>query len=1141
MKQVRVPNCVSSSGSLFVTLLLLTGLCLLLPVSTRAQRSTASINGTVKDTTGAVMPEATVILTNTGTGLTQTATTNGAGDYIILNILPGKYTLKASKQGFETATQAEFTLYVNQTATFDFSLPVGSAMQTVTVEATAAHIEGSTAELGTVQTEREVNNLPLNGRNFTQLLELTPGVSPVSVAQNSGGWTAQPLGAFTFPSVNGQTNRSNFFMMDGINNQGSFESTYAIAPVIDDIQEFKVQSHNDEAQFGGALGAIVNTVTKGGTNSFHGAGFEFLRNNVLDARGFFIPPAQKTTPYKQNQFGGTVGGPLVIPHVYDGHNKTFFYLSYEGFRNHTSASTLYRVPTPAELSGDLSDFKDNSGNLIQVYNPFSTRPDPNNPGKLLRDPFPNNQIPSNLISPNMVNYAKTIFPAPINTGNPAYNGLDLTPNIWRQDQASARFDRQISSKDQFFIRYTGLTQPFKGSGGFEGYVGEVFFHGYNAAANWVHTFAGSAVAQFTFGRNSMQYNNPTEFTNVPASFAISSGFSPNFVSNFIGGITLIPSLSITGANFPSGGDGISNSHTSDVTEFKGDFSKLWGRHTFKMGADFNTNNFDAVYENNNVGFAAFETSNLVNSTGGVALASFLMDVPDNAGRRNVHETEYSGWVDGFYFQDQWRATDKLTVNLGFRYDVTFIPAYGSNADKNNMVGSINFNSGTYIIQKNAPACGNGVVAPCIPGGTLPANVVVSSNGKVYHNTYDNWQPRIGLAYRLRPATVLRASYGRFFDNWAAVTQTAQNYEGTWPDIGQLLANSLNSATPTTSALNPFGVGLIPAPTPFQQVQWYMDPLAQNPYSDQWNLGVQQQLGGNTVLSANYVGSHSSRLDIGGYYNVALTPGPGNAAQVTARQPFPYIGPTYYDRSWGRGSYNAFQFSLDKKSASGLAYLVSYTWSKTMDLGSDGWYGVEGFSVQDPYHFNRDKSVAGFDLTHILSFSWVYPLPFGRGQRWSSNNRALNYTFGNWQFNGIMFLASGQPYSIFANGDIANTGNANGYERASAVSGVPLYPSQKTPNQWFNAGAFAAPAPYTFGSLGRNSLRADWSRNFDLSLFRAFPVTESKRLEFRAEFFNTFNTPTFGIPDSTVGDQHFGEVFSTSNAARIIQLALKFYF
>ncbi len=1123
---------VLKATSLFVTLLFLIGFWTLLAPTAKAQRSTASVNGTVRDSSGAVIPGAAVTLTNRETSLKKTATTNETGDYVLLDINPGKYTLEASKEGFTTATQAEFTLYVNQTATFDFNLPVGSTTESITVEAAAAHVESSTAELGVVATTKEVNDLPLNGRNFTQLLQLTPGVSPISVAQNAGGWTAQPVGNFTFPSVNGQSNRSNFFMLDGVNNQGSFESTYSVAPIVDDIQEFKVQSHNDEAQFGGALGGIINTVTKSGTNDFHGSAWEFLRNNSLDARNFFVG---SVTPLKQNQFGGAVGGPVIFPHLYNGRNKTFFYASYQGFRRHTAAESLYRVPTAAELGGDLSDFS------AQVYNPFSTRPDPNKPGFLLRDPFLNNQVPSNLINQSMLTYAQTLFPTPVSTGVPGFNGRDTTPLILRQEEATLRFDQQISGKDQAFVRYSGLTQPQTFSGGYVGLLGHTYFHGYNVGASWIHAFTGSAVLQLTFGRNSMQINDVYNFNNQPANFWQKLGFAANFASNFIGGFSFTPSLAIPG--FLGGGESIDKSHTADVYEYKGDFSKIHGHHTLKMGVDINTNNFEAIYVNENVGFSSFETSNLETSAGGVGFASFLLGVPDSAGRRNVHETEHNGWVDGFYFEDQWRATDRLTANLGFRYDVTFIPAYGSNADQNNQVGSIDFNNGTYILQRNSAACGNGVGAPCIPGGALPAHVVVSPNGKVYHNSYDNWQPRLGLAYRLRPKTVLRASYGRFFDNWAAVTQTAQNYEGTWPSIGQLLGNNLNPGLPAVSVLDPFSSGSgppLPAATPFNQVQWYMDNLAQNPYSDQWNLGVQHELSTNTVLSANYVGSHSSRLDIGGYYNVALTPGPGNPQN---RALFSYIGPSFYDRSWGRSNYNAFQFSLDKKSATGLSYLVSYTWSKAMDIGCSGWYGVEGCAIQDPYHFERDKSVAAFDLTHILSFSWVYPLPFGNGKRWSTGNRGLNYALGNWQFNGIMFLSTGQPYDVGASGDIANTGNTGccsyGYERLNLV-GNPNQ-SNRTPTNWLNTAAFALPAPFTFGSLGRDSLRSDWFRNLDFSLFREFPISESKRLQFRFEAFNVWNTPTFGIPDQTFSDPTFGHVTYTANQERRLQFALKLYF
>jgi outer membrane receptor protein involved in Fe transport len=1127
------------------------------PTIVKAQRSTASINGTVRDPSGGVIPGAAVTLINTQTTGRQTAITNEAGDYVILNITPGKYQLQAAKEGFTTATQADLSLDVNQTATFDFNLQLGSTSQTVKVEATAALVQASTAELGTAITTQSVNDLPLNGRNFTELLSLTPGVSPVSVSQNSGGgggFVGNAVGTFTFPSVNGQSNRSNLFLLDGINDLGSFVGTYAVAPVVDGIQEFKVQSHNDIAEFGGSLGGIINTVTKSGTNAFHGSAWEFLRNNALDARNFFLADV---TPFRQNQFGGAVGGPVILPHIYNGRNKTFFFASYQGFRNHTANQNVFLTATPQQLNGDFSGLVNSSGQPIPIYNPFSTRPDPNHPGQFIRDPFPNNQIPANLINQGMLTYAKALFPAPTVTGVAGSNAVNTTPAIIRQDDASLRFDHQFNERNSLWIRYSGFTQPDTPyqAGGIPAVSSDVFYHGYQAAVQYSRVFSSSSVASFEFGRNSIQDNIIAVYNNAPANLWQQAGFSPNFAGGFAGGNgPFNPGIGINGYLSFATGNEVQDTRVADVYEFKGDFSKIHGRHTLKMGADFSSNNTQSPIFGVSDGFSAFQTSNPESPGGtGDALASYLLGVPDNAGRRNVFETEHGGWVDGFYFQDSWKATEKLTVNLGFRYDVTLVPIYGRSADASNQVGDMDFTRGVYILAANAPPCSATQGAPCIPGGQLPANVMLTpfTNHAIIHNTYDNWQPRVGLAYRWRPNTVLRASYGRFFDNWAAVIQTAQNYEGAWPSIGQLLASNLNnpipgSPTPTVTAQDPFKLGTappLPAATPFQStgfVQWYMDPRLQNPYSDQWNFGVQQQIKTNTVLTANYVGSHSSRLDVGGFYNVALTPGPGNP---TARALFPFSPPSYYDRSWGRGNYNAFQFSLDRKTSGGLAYLISYTWSKSEDIGCSGWYGVEGCSIQNPYNLDQNKSVSGFDLTHILSASWVYQIPFGRGQRWSSDNRVLNYALGNWGLNGILFLSSGQPYDVGISGDIANTGMAGCcagyYERLDEVSNPNL--ANRDPSLWLSKSSFAVPAPFTFGTLGRNTLRSDWNRSLDFSIFRQFPVTESKRFEFRFEAFNLFNTPIFGIPTQDYNSPNFGRVFSTVNTARQLQFGLKFYF
>jgi hypothetical protein len=1105
------------------------------------QLASANISGTVRDTSGGVIPGATLTLKSTGTGFVRTATTNATGVYVIRDIEPGAYTLQVQKQGFATARQAEFRLFVNQSTTFNFVLKVGSAVQSVTVVGSAAQLETTSAELGQAINTTQVNDLPLNGRNFTEMLDLTPGVSPVDTGQTAGGgggFVGNALGTFTFPSVNGQTNRSNLFLMDGLNDENSFVSSYNFAPIVDQVQEFRVESHNDSAEFGQALGGIVNVVTKSGTNQFHGDGWEFLRNNAFDARDTFFP---NVIPFHQNQFGGAIGGPVILP-GHNGRNKTFFFATYEGYRNHTTATTLLNTATPAELNGDFSAVPQ------QLYDPFTTTPDPSVPGQFIRQPFLNNQIPATLLNTGMVAYARALFPTPVNTGVPGFNASDTQPTITRQDEASLKLDHQFNDNNSLWIRYSGYTQPDTSAGGIPNQYSAVFLHGYQAGATYTHTFGGSAVASFQFARESGQDNIFTLYNkNIAPTLWQTAGFSPNYAGKFQTGAAFDPGIGIPGYISFGTGNMVQDTQFSDVYEYKGDFSIVHGRHNFKMGADFQSNNTTSPIFGVSDGFNSFNTANPESpSNTGNAMASYVLGVPYSGNRRNVNETEHGGWVDGFYFQDTWMATQKLTVNLGMRYDVTLMPIYGSASADNQFVGDLDLQNGTYILARVPPACGSGVGAPCIPGGTLPADVVLTpfSNRAILHNTYDNWQPRVGVAYRLGSDTVLRGSFGRFFDNWAAAIQIAQNYEGTWPTIGQLLVNNLNnpvpaSPTPTASAQDPFHLGTappLPAPTPFNQVQWFMNPNIQNPYSDQWNFGVEHQFGNNTVLNANYVGSESVRTDIGGYNNVALTPGPGNPQ---SRAPFTYIAPTYYDNSNGRANYNAFQFSVKRSASKGLTYLVSYTYSKAMDFGSDGWFGAEGTLIQNPYDLAAAHSVAGYDLTHIFSGSAVYSLPFGSGGKFQTGRSAIDYVIGGWQLNSIVTLTSGPPYTVQAAGDIANTGNVT--EFANLVGNPNL--SNPTPHEWFNTAAIASPAPFTFGNLGRNSLRSDWFHNVDLSLFREFPLTESKRLEFRAEFFNAFNNVIYGQPDSTITDPTFGQVTSiyTGTAPRQIQLALKLYF
>lgn len=1125
------------------------------PVKAQIASATATVNGIVEDSSGAVIAGATVVVHSLARNEDKTTYTNATGNYVLLNIPPGPYTLKVSKEGFTIAEVAEFSLSVNQTASFNLTLQVGSTRQTVTVQATGANIQTSTSELGTVITTTDVADIPLNGRNFSQLLILIAGSSPVNVSQNAGGGNVNAIGTFESPAMNGQVNRSNYFTLDGINDLEPQANDYSLAPIVDDIQEFKVQSHNDDPQFGGVLGGYINVVTKGGTTAFHGAGWEFLRNNALDSRNFFFPDV---SPLKQNNFGANIGGPVILPH-YNGLNRTFFFGSYEGYRVTQSAQTTYLVPTADQLGGDLSTI---SG---QIYNPLSTLPDPANPGEWLRDSFmcdesgnpepatngiqtagtPCNKIPSSMIDPNALKYARVVFPAAISTSNPNINGVDTQPTHQLRDQYSVRIDEQINATNSAWFRFTRARVRQNGNAGLATLNSFLNQQAFNLGASFLHTFNPSTTLQASYGRNILTWAAGTFFPGAPAGFTSSLGLSNNWACSFLPQVSaskcLIPDMSISG--FAGGGQDTYNNTPANVSEWKADFAHIHGRHTIKAGLDILTSHFTNYAGNEDASFTSFQTANLETGAGGSALASFLLGVPDSADYGNVVTTQHPGMETGYYIQDQWKATDKLTVNLGFRYDITYWPRYGNVAHNNNVQGDLDLNNGVYYLQAIPPSCESTGKAPCIPGGTLPAHVELSPIApRIFHNGFDNWQPRLGLAYRLNQKTALRASAGRVYDNWSAVTQLGQNYGGAWPRMNAVYALGLNQTTVTRTFEDPLGLGsgaqFLPDPTPFNQVNYYVDPHLQMPYSDQWNLGLQRELGANTVVSANYVGSHNSREDVSAIENTAPTPGPGDPS---LRYPIPYITPTHFDKSIGRSNYNAFQLSLNKKASRGLSYLIAYTWSKSMDIGCSGFFGVEGCSIQDWYNLDNNKSVSAFDLTHMLNVSWVYELPLGKGKALTSHNRVIDYAFGNWQVNGVLTLSSGPPYSLQACGDIANVGNSGcRLERLDQTSDPKLSNPGPPPGYWFNVNAVATPARYTWGNMGRNTLRGDWLRNFDFSLFKVFPVTETKRFELRGEAFNLFNLHYFGTPDNIIGDPSFGQV-TTASPQRIIQLGLKFYY
>ena len=889
------------------------------------QGATGAINGVITDSSGAMIAGAKVTLRNVATQTEQVTQTNIDGRYVFPTLQPGTYTISIEQKGFATATEPAFQLSVNQTSTHNISLQLGSTTEQITVAGTAENVESSSSELGTAIQTQEVNNLPLNGRNFTQLLTLTPGASPISTGQNSGGgggFAGNAIGTFTFPSVNGQTNRSNMFLLDGFTNYG-FIGNYAVSPIVDAIQEFKVQSHNDSSAYGGSLGGIINVVSTGGTAQYHGDLWEFLRNSDLDARNTFNPTK---AAYKQNQFGATLGGPVIPPFWRNGPPKTFFFVGYEGFRSTRASENLELVPTPAELSGDFS------GLSTQLYNPFSTRPDPNHPGQYLRDPFPNNQIPAALLNPASLTYAKAFYPQPQNTGISGINFIDYTPNVTNMDTGTLRADQQWTDRLGSWFRLTKFAEPTTNSTGIPSVLGGNYQNGYQTGISTTWTSStGNKVGTVRFG-HTMSYSVVTNsFPSSLANVWQTAGINPLFSSGFVGGRNFNPGMYISGYDYTPEGEYQGN-NIANIWEGAGDFTWVKGNHTIQAGADINTNNNAQPILFVNESFGSYQTSDLESTAAtGNSMASFLLGLPNSTNRRNVNITTHGGWVDGFYIQDQWKVSSRLTINLGFRYDVTLWPIYGSPSQGNQFVGDTDLDTGTYILARTPPACSAVSSGPCIPtaGGVLPAHVVPDpqTNGAILHNTFDNWQPRLGLAYRVGQNTVIRASAGRFFDNWAAVQQLATNWQGNWPDVSFLLANNLNNTVPNATVQDPLNLGsggrIFPAPTPFNQVNWMIDPYYKDAYSIQWNFGIQQQVGTNTVIEADYVGSHDSRLDSGAYRNTALYPAPG---PITDRQPFPYITPTYFDKSVGMSSYEALQFKARKTTARGLTFLASYTWS-----------------------------------------------------------------------------------------------------------------------------------------------------------------------------------------------------------------------
>jgi hypothetical protein len=1064
------------------------------------QINTATLSGTVKDPSGAVVPEASVVVVQADTGTTRTVQTNAAGLFTVPLLQPGVYTVTISKAGFENDTESNIDLQVNQLANLNFTLTVGAVGQTVTVTGGAPVINTETAGLGTVIAEKEIQDLPLNGRQFMQLLQLAPGTVPVSVSQGAvpalGGG-----GSNVTPAINGGSGRSNLFYVDGIYATDPFFSTLSISPSIDAIREFQEQTHTDQAQFGQSTGGTINLSTRGGTNQFHGSAYEFYRDADLAATPYFV--AVKGG-YNQNQFGGTLGGPII-------RNKLFFFGFYDGYRQTQAANNFAILPTTAELGGDFSALLPTT----VIYDPTTY-----NAATGQTQPFAGNIIPQARLNQGILAMLKEYVPTPTSDVPNANNFANTASSTLNQDQYSVRVDYNIDPKDLLFARWTVNDETTVSPGKLPVNPFEEGFNGNNSGATWVHNFSPTLVSQITGGYNSIyipqQYAEPNA-----ASLFSTAGFSAGFTDT-PGGILVPKTPGLHPSGFFDLNAGWGPIGPQRLGQVSGSVDKQIGSHALMFGASYYITHMYTNWAENDVDFnqqatwnpCGTDTAGACTGVGGNSIASMLLGLPNSAGRQLGNAgVNLRSHIIGLFAQDSWKFRPNLTVNYGLRWDYT-APV----SEANNRLSGFDIYTSQWYLPKNDTDTPS----------TLPPNVVILNRNTITTPNYRNFSPRLGFTYQARPTTVVSLGAGVSFDNWSGALQAAQNARGAWPSGSSQNPANLNIAgiTPGATAQNPFGntQPVIPA-SPFPSGGGFLDTAWKNLYSWQWNLQVQQQLGASGSLKVAYVGSSSSRAPLSVPFNVSTQLGP------TQVLPYPQMQYGFgMIQSIGHMSYNALQAQYTKRYSSGLSVVTSFSWSKNINVGcADYW---EGCNIQNPYDMRSNRSVDDVDVPVVFTFASVYELPFGKGKTYATSG-VRSMLFGGWQVNGIISARGGSPFTPTINFDNAN---ANGGTQRPNVVGKTTGP--KTLDEYFNTSAYALAPRYSYGDAGRNSLRGPGYTDVDFSLFRTFPLFERANLELRGESFNILNHPNFANPDGTLEDANFGKITSINgnSAPREFQLA-----
>jgi hypothetical protein len=1099
------------------------------------------VTGVVLDPQGAPVSGANVTLTNAATNAARTTTTNNEGLYAFPALLPGAYSVKVDKTGFKTFTQSNIEVQVQAQVRVDINMQLGQVSETVEVVASAAALNTENATVGTVVEQKRIVELPLNGRNYLQLTALAPNVSFGFPSAGQADGRQGGDRANQNISVAGMRNNFNRFTLDGVENTDPNFNTYVIFPSAEALQEFKVQTGVYPAEFG--RGATqINVSTKGGGNQFHGSMYEFLRNEKLDAKNYLFIGAQRPKdPFKWNQFGFVLNGPVVIPKLFNGRNKLFFMTNYEWFRQRRSVIGNFTLPTDAQRSGDFTGITPNG-----IYDPNSKAVVN---GVVTGTLFPGNRIPSSRFHP-ISQRLLAYYPSPNSPGSGAANNHVISRALpINKDQFIQRFDWVESSRSNWFGRYSKsdenqLNSQLQQNG--EAIVTD--------ASQWTVTntrvITNAIVNEFRFGL--------TKFYNT-------TGPELAFTTDVVGALGIpglssgppvqwgIPNVSLQGvySGFGNSSEG-PYENNNRAMQFINNLSWIRGKHTIKIGGEIRKDNYDQVGNQFARGQFTFDrnATRLPSIAGtGDPFAEYLLGHTFQAEAAvSIAQAQFRATGFAFYFDDTWRLNNKLTLNLGLRYENTppwedqtgrlFNGIVPQDIDPTDPLNAVVADRGVYPFFMRQGAQRQN----CYEGISLRwTDITVRCDGSLGNRLVgrdnNDWAPRIGAAYQWNEKTVIRLGFGTFYsqDTGNPRFDMARNL------AGRLRDNS-NTQVPNltwNNALAAIAGGVANVPRPYT----FANPVdRRTPYTMQYLLNVQRDLSRDLVFEIGYLGSVSHRLESLRSANEAVPVNPAvSGLSVAQRSPFPNFGRIQLVDNGGNANYHSLGSKLTKRYSSGLTALVSYTYAKSIDTASAiRNQGGDTLFPQNSGCRACERALSGFNNQHRVATSILYDLPFGKGRAMNIENGFLNAVAGGWQVGSIFTIQSGFPLTVTNSADTSNTGAF--FDRPNATGQNPQVDGVTTENA-FNTTAFTRNLPGQYGNVGRNTLIGPSFVRWDFSSLKNFkmPYAEGHNLQFRFEAFNLPNHPNWGNPDANINSQNFGKIRGTRGDMRNLQLALRYTF